>query len=253
MIHTQNNSISQKTAMIRGGKIIKSVMNQLEKQIAPGITTLELNNIATKLIHNHGTDTSFDKVPGYYFATCMSVNEIVVHGVPNKTKLKKADVLKIDIGVYEGGYHVDYGNTFLVGMEEKGSIKAFLDKGRRTLLKAIQKTAAGVHIGVISKIIQNEIEGSGYKVIWDLTGHGVGKELHEDPLIPGFLSGKIENTPKFKSGRAYAIEIIYSMADNQVILDSSDGWSLRTVKRSQSACFEHSVFVDNNEVTVLVN
>jgi methionyl aminopeptidase len=228
-------------------------MSQLEKQIVTGITTLELNNIATKLIKQHGSDTSFDKVPGYHFATCMSLNEVVVHGVPSKTKLKKGDILKVDIGVFEGGYHVDYGNTYFVDMKEQGSIKAFLDKGRQTLLKTIKKTAPGVHIGVISKIIQDEIEGAGYKVIWDLTGHGVGRKLHEDPLIPGFLSGKIEKTPKFKSGKAYAIEIIYSMADNQVILDSLDGWSLRTQKRSQSACFEHSVFVDNDRTIVLVN
>ncbi len=243
----------KKQAMLEGGRILKAVVGELEKQIVPGIKTLEIDRHARQLIRRMGAETSFDKVPGYRWATCLSVNEVVVHGVPGSYRLKKGDLLKLDIGVYYGGYHVDYGDTYLVAEEPSGEIKKFLDAGRGTLDKLLKLAKPGRHIGVLSQTIEESIEKAGYRVILDLTGHAVGKELHEDPLIPGFLDTDIKKTPKLEVGTAYALEVIYSVSDHRAVYAGSDGWSLRTKNNSLSACFENSVFIDKQEALILVN
>ena len=244
---------SQKEAMIKGGQIISRVMAELIPKIKSGITTLALDAEATRLIREFGGELSFNKVPGYKHATCMSVNEVIVHGVPSAHVLKDGDVLKVDIGAYFGGYHVDYGDTFYVGNNPPAEISKFLEVGRKTLQEIIALAKKDVRIGLISSTIEKNIHGAGYKVVLDLTGHAVGKELHEEPLIPGFLDTDIKNTPRLKAGRAYALEVIYSMKDDCISYANNDGWSLRTRKSSQSACFENSLFIDENETIILVN
>lgn len=245
--------LAKKQAMILGGQVISKVVQDLGEYISAGIRTIEIDNLVRKLINREGVETSFDKVPGYHWATCLSINQGIVHGVPNLTILKKGDLLKLDIGVYVDSYHVDYGTTFLVDAIPDGQLKRFLDTGKRTLNKIIKITKKGVHIGKISQTINKEVLGAGYQVILDLTGHAVGKKLHEDPLIPQFLDLDISKTPKFQEGKAYALEIIYSMSDNKIAYLNSDGWSLKTSNNCQSACFENSVFIDRDKTIILVN
>lgn len=242
----------KREAMIQGGKILAKVVKELENYLLVGSSTREIDARATTLIKSFGGEPSFNKVPGYKWATCLSVNEVVVHGVPNEYCLRKGDILKLDIGVYYGGYHVDYGNTYVIAGDTSLPIQHFLETGKRTLAKLIKAAKKDVYIGVLSKIIETEIGKAGYKVIFDLTGHAVGKELHEDPFIPGFLSGKINRTPKLTVGNAYALEVIYSFSDHEVIYANEDGWSLKTKSGSLSACFEQTVFIDENKTLVLV-
>jgi len=251
MLASQDYSV-KKAAMVKAGLILSQVLKELKPAIKPGISTLELNNLAEKLIKQFGGEISFNQVPGYHWGTCMSVNEVIVHGVPNHYLLKKDDLLKLDIGVYLNGYHIDYGDSFYVGKPNK-EMQQFMETGRKTLHKVIKMAQAGVHIGKVSQTIERMIDRAGYKVIYNLTGHAVGKKLHEDPLIPQFLDQPIKKTPVFQPGTAYALEIIYSVKDDEVVHANNDGWSLRTKKNSLSCCFENTVFIESNQTTVIVN
>ena len=249
---TLPNYSKKKAAMVESGKALSEIIRTLRDYIEVGVTTLAVNDKATQLIKSYGFETSFDKVPGYNWATCMSVNEIIVHGIPNQYKLQKNDLLKLDIGIYNQGYHIDYGDVFYMGTPSK-SVQRFLDAGEDTLAKVIELAKYGQHIGRISQVIEQSIEKAGYRVIYDLTGHAVGKELHEDPFIPQFLDGKISQTPKFEEGNAYALEIIYSESDSEVRHANSDDWSLRTKNKSLGCCFENTIFIEKGKTTVIVN
>jgi len=240
--------------MRNGGALLRRVVDILIPFVQPGVSLIDIDRRATELITQEGSEVSFSRVPGYRWATCLSVNQTVVHGVPDQYQLKSEDVLKLDIGVFHGGFHIDYGDTVVVGGEDAASkeTRRFLDVGRKTLLGALALVKPGVHIGVVSEYIGTHIHEAGYKIIYELTGHAVGVELHMMPYIPGFLQSSIENTPRFKPGTAYAIEVIYAQKDDSVVQKKRDGWSLETKNGSQSGCFENSVFVDQDKAYVLV-
>lgn len=239
--------------MVEGGKILSRVVKDLRKYFAVGVPTIEIDTQAQKLIKLYGADLSFNKVPGYHWATCISINEVVVHGVPNDYRLRTGDVAKLDIGVYYNGYHVDYGDTLIIGKPLLPEVPKFLDVGRSTLNTIVSLAKKGQYIGKISQTIEEMIEGAGYRIIEDLTGHAVGKELHEEPLIPGFLDRPVNKTPQMIEGNAYALEVIYSFKDQEVVEANDDQWSLRTKNFSLSGCFENSVFIDGDRTIVLVN
>ena len=241
----------KKEAMVKAGQILSQVLKDLKPSIVVGVSTKELNTLAEKLIKQYGGELSFNQVPGYSWATCMSVNEVIVHGVPNDYRLKQDDLLKLDIGVYLNGYHIDYSDSFYLG-KPSAEIQRFMDAGRSTLKTVIKMAKAGTHIGKVSQTIEQMISKKGYKIIFNLTGHAVGKELHEDPLVPQFLDIPVKKTPVFESGTAYALEIIYSLNDNQVIRANNDGWSLKTKNGSLSCCFENTVFIEPNQTTIIV-
>lgn len=242
----------KRAAMEQGGHILHQVVQDLQSSLKAGITTAAIDQEATRLIRHYGGDLSFNKVEGYKWATCLSVNEVVVHGIPNAYVLKDADVLKLDIGVYYGGYHVDWGTTYCIGGNPDQKIKHFLAVGQKTLDKAISLVKNGAYISSVTEAIDRGIHGADYKVIRELTGHAVGRELHEPPYIPGHRGEITGNKAKFRAGTAYAVEVIYSFADDHIVYASDDGWGLATEKRSMSACFEQSVFVDENESVFLI-
>lgn len=246
------NYSAKKSAMIKAGKILSTVLKELKNKIRVGISTQELDHMAETMIKKLGGEISFNQVPNYHWTTCLSVNEVIVHGVPNQYRLKENDLLKLDIGVYLDGYHIDYGDSFYLGTPSV-EVQRFMETGRQTLKKVIGLAKAGVHIGLVSQTIEQMINQAGYKVIYNLTGHAVGKELHEDPLIPQFLDKPIKQTPRFKVGRAYALEIIYSQNDTEVVQANNDGWSLRTKKNSLNCCFENTVFIESNQTLIIVN
>ncbi|MFA6005220.1 MAG: type I methionyl aminopeptidase [Patescibacteria group bacterium] len=242
----------KRDAMIRGGKILKQTVDSLQSSLKAGITTREIDKIATSLIKKYGGDLSFNKVEGYHWATCLSVNETVVHGIPNEYVVKDGDILKLDIGVYFGGYHVDWGTTYVIGGVADEKVRRFLEIGQRTLDKAVAAVRGGEYISTVTNIIDTGIHGAGYKVIRELTGHAVGRELHEPPYIPGNNDELTSSAAKFKVGTAYAVEVIYSFSDDHITYAGDDGWGLKTENGSLSACFEHSVFVDTESSIILV-
>ncbi len=233
------------------GMKLREVMKQLVPQIKAGITTNYLNALAEKYIKAQGADISFNKVEGYKWAVCVPINEQVVHTPPSDRVLKNGDVLTVDIGAYYQGFHTDHAITVVVGGKTTPEIERFLRVGKEALDLAIREAVVGKRIGDISKAIEDKVVGSGYTIMKQLTGHGVGHELHEDPFIPGYLSKPIEKTMKLKQGMVLALEVIYSMGSDDIAYEEGEDWSIITADKSMSACFEHTVALTDKNTLVL--
>lgn len=233
------------------GAKLKEVMKKLVPQICAGITTNELNRLGEQYIKEQGADISFNKVEGYKWAMCVPINEQVVHTPPSERVLKNGDVLCIDIGAYFKGFHTDHAITVVVGGKSTPEINKFLQVGREALELAIKEAVVGKRIGNISQAIEDKVTGAGYTIMKQLTGHGVGHELHEDPFIPGYLTKSVEKTMKLKPGMVLAIEVIYSMGSSEIAYEDGQEWSIITADKSMSACFEHTVAITDKNTLVL--
>lgn len=243
--------------MQKGGKILSDVMWELVKEIKVGISELEIDAMAVELIKEKGGEPGFKKVEGYKHAICISVNDVVVHGVPTDYRLKEGDVVGIDCGVFYGGFHTDMSETLRVSNKilniknKKDEVDKFLEVGKRALEEGIQQAKVGNHVGNISKVIQDIVEvENGYSLVRTLVGHGVGRNLHEEPEVPGFLTGKIEKTPKLLKGMVIAVEVIYNMGSKKLVL-ADDGWTLKTKDKSLSGLFERTVAITKDGPLVL--
>jgi methionyl aminopeptidase len=240
-------------AMREGGTVLGAILEELLEVAAPGIALLELEEIAQKRIKAAGMKPSFSTVADYRWATCLCVNDIIVHGIPTNYVLVEGDLLTIDIGLINRGYHTDTAWSKVIG--NKGykippEVTTFLDTGKQALQKAIEQARNGNRVGHISQTLQTIVEGAGYGIVRPLVGHGVGKTLHEEPQIPGFLKGAIEKTPKLTTGMTIAIEVIYSMG-NPMVYYHEDGWSIATRDHSLSAVFEQTIAITDTEPLIL--
>jgi methionyl aminopeptidase len=195
---------------------------------------------ANRLIREAGGEPAFKRVPGYQFATCISVNDGFVHGLPQGT-LKPGDVVTIDTGMYYRGTTTDTARTFVVGPETPDQ-SFFLNVGKKALKKTIGVATTGSPIRRLSETIQKYVERAGFNVTRNLTGHGVGASMHEPPAIPCFISKDPDLNFKLKTGMVIAIEVMYMQGDWPIKTDS-DGWTMRTVDGSLSAVFEDDVLI----------
>lgn len=238
----------QEIAVMReGGAKLGAILQKLLAMAQPGVRLLDIDNRADSLIAASGGMPSFKTVKGYNWATCLCVNEVVVHGVPTASVLKKGDVLTIDIGLVYKGFHTDTAWTKVVGGEDS----QFLKVGQKALFSAMDRARIGNHVGDLSDSTQKIIEGAGYNIVKTLVGHGVGHELHEDPQIPNYVRGAVENTYQFQGGETIAIEPIYVIGEGQVVYENTDGWTVATRDRSLAAVFEHSVAITEDGPIVL--
>lgn len=235
----------------RAGKILKKTFKKVLAEAAPGVSTETLDDRAESLIKKYQAEPAFKVIGGYKWSICTPINEQVVHTPPSKRKLKKGDVLTIDIGVNLDGFNVDFAKTIKIGKEKDAKVDMFLAVGERTLDKAIKQVKAGNWIGHISKAIEEEISKAGYSVIKELTGHGIGRKLHEDPLIPGYVNKPIKKTAEIKNGMVFAIEVIYSLGSGQIMFKEDNNWSVRTKDETLSACFEKTVAVWERKTLIL--
>lgn len=233
------------------GEKLRVVMKQLIPQVHAGMTTNDINALAEKYIKEQGGDISFNKVEGYKWAICVPINEQVVHTPPTTRVLKNGDILTIDIGLYYKGFHTDHAITMVVGGKTSPEVERFLQVGKEALDLAIAQAVVGNRIGHISQAIEKKVRGAGYTIMKQLTGHGVGRDLHEDPFIPGFLSKKIEKTIEIKKGMVLALEVIYSMGSPDIAYEDGQDWSIITKDKSMSACFEHTVAITDKNTLVL--
>lgn len=239
-----------------GGKILGDTLWEVVKAVKPGVTELELDALAEKLIREKGGEPGFQKVPGYKHTICACTNDVIVHGIPRPYKLQEGDVICIDCGVYYQGFHTDMAETVKVGKRkdklEDEAIDKFLAVGKRALKEAISVAVIGNRIGNISETIYRIVEKeNGYGVLRTLIGHGVGKELHEDPEVPGVQMGPIEKTPLLEEGMTIAIEVIYNMGSPEALYEGSDDWTIVTEDGSFSSVFERSVLITKNGPEVL--
>ena len=235
--------------MQSGGKILRGVVEQLVPWVRGGMTTKQVDDEATRLIRAAGADLSFAQVKGYHWATCLPVNEQIVHTIPGSRVLKDQDVLTIDIGCYYRGFHTDYATTFTIGPANP-RVRRFLEAGRTALGRAIKAAARGSYLGEVSRTIEQTINHAGYAVVEELTGHGIGRELHEEPYIPGKPIGPLTKTDKICAGMALAIEVIYAEGGAAIAYEP-DGWSIATADSSLSACFEKTIAVTDKNTIVL--
>lgn len=233
--------------MREGGGKLGVILQDLLEFSQTGVGLLDIDARADQLIEEAGGTASFKTVRGYTWATCLCINDAVVHGVPSQYKLQKGDCLTIDVGMLYKGLHTDTAWTKIID----GPNDAFLRVGEMALGKAIDQAKTGNYVGHISKSIEDSIVGAGYSIVKSLVGHGVGRTLHEDPQIPGFLRGSIEETPKLEAGMTIAIEVIYAEGSGQVNYDHPDGWTVATYDRSRAAVFEHTVAIWANGPIVL--
>ncbi len=233
--------------MKTSGRICSLVLAKLSTMVKAGESLIALDKVAKFEIEKRGGSPSFVTVDDYKWTICTTVNEEVVHGIPTSRKLKEGDILGIDIGVLYKGYHSDMATSVGVGKisDEK---RRFLEVGKTTLNNAIKKTKVGNRIGDISATIQEGIESNGYSVVRNLTGHGVGKNLHEDPIIPCF--GKYKTGPKILENMVLAIEVIYTQGKSEVKL-GQDGWTIATQDGSPGGLFEQTIAVTKDGPIVL--
>jgi len=234
-----------------GGRMLSETLREVCAQIRPGMTEIEVDALADKLIREKGGEPGFKKVEGYHHATCISTNEVVVHGIPSLRILKEGDIVGIDCGVFYKGFHTDMSETVYVKPKTENlklknfdEVDKFLKVGKQALEAGISQAKVGNRVRDISKAIQDIVElKNGYSVVRSLVGHGVGRELHEDPEVPGYLQGKIEKTPKLKEGMVIAIEVIYNMGGPDLAFANNDGWTLKTKDNSLAGLFERTLAI----------
>lgn len=245
----------QELEMMReSGKITALALKKAIESAKPGVSLLEVDKIAEEEIKRCGAEASFKSVPGYKWATCLTVNDEVVHGLPRDIKLRTGDVLGIDVGALLNGWHGDASWSILVGKDLSGAdIKEksrFLQVGEEVLWKAISQAVEGKRIGDISATIQQGIEKEGYSVVKSYAGHGVGRKGHEEPEIPEY--GNFGTGLILKSGMTLAIEVIYAEGRGEVF-ETGDGWTVATRDRSLGGLFEMTVIVGKDKPEVLTD
>lgn len=246
--------------MAHGGKILAETLFEVIDFIKPGVSELEVDAMAEKLIREKGGEPGFMKVPGYHHTICVSTNDVVVHGIPSSYRFKEGDVVGIDCGVFYKGFHTDMSQTLRVSTQNseqrtqsKDEVDLFLEAGKRALEAGIKAARFGNRIGHISQAIQEIVEESGYSVVRSLIGHGVGRELHEEPEVPGYLATSITKTPLLKEGLTIAVEVIYNMGKPGVVYANRDGWTIKTEDNSLSGVFERTIAVLKDRTVVLTN
>lgn len=233
--------------MKKSGKICAKALKKVLDQIKPGVTCSMLDQIASREIEARGASSSFMTVENYKWTICTTINNQVVHGIPTNIMLKEGDIVGVDIGALYNLYHSDMAQTVPVGKIDN-SLKQFLDTGAKTLQYAINQAKVGNHIGDISETIQKEVESKGYSIVKNLTGHGVGRELHEEPAVPGF--GRRGVGQIIREGMTLAIEVIYTMGSGEIILEK-DGWTISSEDGSIAALFEQTIAVSDSGPIVL--
>lgn len=225
-------------------KIVAECLLKIEEYIEPDVTKFELNQLLETWIRKYKAEPAFLGYRGYPAASCISIEEEVVHGIPNGRVLKSGEIVSIDIGVRKNGYYGDGARSYGVGVVAKDK-QRLLEITEESLYEGIKLARVGNRVGDISNAIQSHVEINGFSVIRELSGHGTGVQLHEDPPIPNF--GKKGKGPVLKKGMILAIEPMVSMGTSKVKV-SPDGWTVITFDSSPSAHFEHTVLVDEEPV-----
>jgi methionyl aminopeptidase len=239
--------------MRRSGQIVAKVLKLLSEQIKPGMKTRELDTIAEKEMKRLGAVSSFNGYHGFPANICVSINDEIVHGIPGDRVLKEGDIASLDFGVIYDGYHGDAAVTVGVG-KISDDARRLIKTTKAALRSGIAAARAGAKLGDVSAAIQQYAESKGYSVVREYTGHGIGREMHEDPQVPncteppyGLQPGA---GPELKKGMTIALEPMLNVGDWHTRV-AGDHWTVHTADGSLSAHFEHTIAIDNNEPEVL--
>lgn len=236
-------------AIAQGGEIIGALFREIEERVVPGVSTLQLDEFAEEFIRSHqGATPAFKGLYGFPASLCTSINEEVVHGIPSEKRvLREGDIVSIDVGVRRDGWYSDSARTFAVDdIDEERTL--LLEVTRTALERAIEVTVVGNRIGDIGHAIEQSVAASGFRIVRDLVGHGVGRSLHEDPQVPNL--GKPGTGPELQAGMVLAIEPMIAVGTHKV-RTLSDRWTVVTTDGSASAHFEHTVALTREGPRVL--
>ena len=246
MIHLKN---QQEVELMRGSALLVSkTLAEVAKILKPGITTLSIDKLIGEFIKDNGGIPSFLNYHGYPFNSCISVNDVVVHGFPNNKELNQGDIVSVDVGIFKNGFHGDHAYTFMIG-KPSDEIIQLVKVTKESLFKGIEKAIDGNRVGDIAFAIQEHTEKKhGYGVVRELVGHGLGRQMHEDPQVPNY--GKRGSCPKLKTGMVLAIEPMINLGKKEVYTES-DGWTVRTSDGKPSVHFEHDVCIKKGKADVL--
>lgn len=229
--------------------LVSETLAEVGKHIKPGITTLQLDAIAEKYIRSHGAVPGFLGYGGFPNTLCISVNENVVHGIPSDYALKEGDVVSVDCGTVMKGFYGDSAYTFPVGRIDS-KVQQLLDVTKEALYKGVAQAKAGNRVGDISAAVQEHAESYGFSVVRELVGHGLGRDMHEDPEVPNY--GAKGRGPLLKEGMVICIEPMINLGTKYVVFER-DGWTVRTRDRKPSAHFEFAVAIGKDGADVLTD
>ncbi len=246
MIHYKN---SQEIELMReSALLVSTTLSEVAKMLKPGLTTLSIDVFVGNFLKDNNAVPSFLNFNGYPYNSCISVNDVVVHGFPGSYELKEGDIVSVDVGVFKNGFHGDHAYTFMIGKPADAVIQ-LVKITKESLYKGIEKAIAGNRIGDIAYAIQEHTEKKhGYGVVRELVGHGLGRNMHEEPQVPNY--GKRGSGTVLKEGLVLAIEPMINMGRREVFTDS-DGWTVRTKDGKPSVHFEHDVCVKKNQADIL--
>ncbi len=233
--------------MRHAGGVVAEALRAVAAAVRPGVTTLELDRIAERVIRKANCVPAFKGYHGFPATICASVNEEVVHGIPGLRRLQEGDIISIDVGAVYRGYYGDAAATYPVG-EVSAEALRLIRVTRESLEQAIAKVAVNIHLSDISHTVQSYVESNGFSVVRSYVGHGIGSQMHEEPQIPNF--GRPGRGPRLQAGMVLAIEPMVNAGDWKVET-LSDNWTVVTVDRRLSAHFEHTVAVGEDKPEVL--
>ena len=227
--------------------LVGKTLAEVARHIRPGVKTKTLDKIAEEFIRDNGAVPGFKGYGGFPATLCISVNDAVVHGIPDETELKEGDIVSIDCGTIWNGFYGDSAYTFPVG-EVDEEVLLLLERTKKSLYLGIEQAVAGKRVRDIGHAIQTYVESFGYGVVRDLVGHGVGRNLHEEPEVPNY--GRRGTGPKLKAGMCIAIEPMINLGVKEVYQEA-DGWTIRTADGKPSAHFEHDVAIRHGKADIL--
>jgi len=236
--------------MDAAGRIVEDTLNLLGKTACAGMRTNELDEIAAEFIKSRGATASFLHYSGYPKSICTSVNEQVVHGIPGGYRLKDGDILSLDVGAYIGGFHGDAARTVLIG-DVPDEVRELVRVTKECFFEGIRFARVGYRISDIAKAIQQHAESHGYGVVRELVGHGIGRNMHEDPEVPNFWDGsRFGRGPRLEKGMTIAVEPMINLGTARVF-QLDDGWTVVTADGKPSAHYENSLVVTDGEPRLL--
>lgn len=234
--------------MRHAGKIAYSILNNLKTIIVPGMTTKEIDEYVYNTIIKNDSKPTFLNYDGFPASACVSLNEVIVHGIPGELKVKNGDIITVDIGVNYKGINVDTAYTYILGDVNK-KVTNLVNETQRALYEGIKVIKPGISLNEVCTAIEKVAKSNKFGIIKQLTGHGVGKELHEDPYIPNYSNIESENII-LKEGMTLAIEPMFSMGTDEIYMDE-DGWTIYTADYSRTAHFEHTVLVTKDGYEII--
>lgn len=231
----------------KAGRILASIIAELSSSLTSGITTKEIDRRAEELILKNRVKPAFKGYRGFPASACISVNDAIVHGIPNQRVVKEGDIISVDVGIIHEGYYSDTAITVGIGRLEP-EVQRLLDVGQASLYKGIEKALVGNHLSDISFAVQSFVEMHGFSVVRDFVGHGIGRQLHEDPEIPNY--GKAGEGPVLKAGMVFAIEPMVNLGSHRTKI-LNDGWTVVTQDGKPSAHFEHCIVITDKGPEIL--